>query len=114
MRPARVDHHQRTTMGIALYFIGAIVAFVCFVIVLIKMFQVEKDQIWLPIIAIFCGIIAFIWGWAKGGPGLKKVMLAWSAGIVLMLIGGVLGGFSYRLNSTYGEDAGLREAPASR
>lgn len=81
-------------MGTTLYILGAIVSLVCLIIVLIKMFQRENDRIWLPIISIFCQIIAFVWGWAKGGPELKKIMFIWTAGIVLMLIGGLLGGFA--------------------
>lgn len=73
-------------IGSAILTIGAIASFVCWIMVLIKMFQTEKPLI--GVLGILCGLWAFIWGWMKAGTlGLKKIMLIWSACFVLTIIG---------------------------
>ena len=64
-------------------YLAGIVALVCWVIVLIKMFN--KSAV-LGIVGIAtCGLVAFIWGWAKAGEEkLMKVMLAWTVCIILL------------------------------
>jgi hypothetical protein len=58
---------------------------VCLIIVVIKMIQ--DGQTALGIISIFCGIIAFIYGWVKVREwNLMPVMLVWTACIVLRII----------------------------
>lgn len=64
---------------------------VCFVLVLIKQFQL--GSVVHGIIGIVtCGLWTFIWGWLNSGKhGLKNVMLIWTAlvllGIVIQVVG---------------------------
>lgn len=65
-------------------------SFVCFVMVLIKMFQNEGAL--KGILGLICSIYAFIWGWMNADKlGIKNVMLGWTACIVLQILGGVGG-----------------------
>ena len=64
---------------------------ICWILVLIKMFQ--NGQTGLGILSIFCGIVAFIYGWVKVNEwNLKTVMIVWTAcwalSIVLVVAGG--------------------------
>jgi hypothetical protein len=69
-------------IGSILTGVCALVGLACWVIVLIKMFKTEQPI--HGIIAIFCGIYAFIWGWMKASThGLKKIMLIWTASLIL-------------------------------
>jgi hypothetical protein len=66
--------------------IGGILSLVCAILVLIQLFK--KEGVGLGILGIFCGIYTYIWGWLKSKElGLTKIMLGWTAGIVIMLIG---------------------------
>ena len=65
--------------------VAALGSIVCFILVLIQMFK--RDQIALGIISIFCGIVAFVYGWMKSGEwGIRNVMLAWTGCIVLQIV----------------------------
>ena len=78
-------------MGI-LGWVMNIVALVCWVLVLVKLFQdKEKNGVIHGILGIVtCGLWAFIWGWIQAGRlNLTKVMIAWSLAIILSF---VLGG----------------------
>ena len=78
-------------MGYALYIIGILGWLACWVIVLIKMFKTEKPLI--GILGILCGLWAFIWGWMNATKlGLKNVMLAFTASLVLCIVGGAMSG----------------------
>ena len=75
-------------------------AFVCFIIVLIKQFQV--GGVVHGIIGIItCGIWTFIWGWINSGKvGIKNIMLIWTALIVISIILGIaFGGFNYSFHA---------------
>jgi len=77
--------------------------------VLIKMFQNEKPLI--GILGIFCGLWTFIWGWMKSSTlGLKKIMMIWSACIVLSIVGNILYGVGMAAKIQSGE---LQPTPAS-
>jgi hypothetical protein len=78
-------------IGILLLALGGIGSLVCWIMVLIKMFQNEKPLI--GILGILCNLWAFIWGWMKATPlNLKKVMLLWTVCIVVAVIGNVIYG----------------------
>ncbi|GAA5495504.1 hypothetical protein Rhal01_01679 [Rubritalea halochordaticola] len=64
-----------------LYWAAAAVAFVCWIMVLIQMFKDEK--ILLGILSIFCGIVAFIWGWMNVAKVGQKLMLIWTIAVVI-------------------------------
>jgi len=75
-------------------------AFVCFIIVLIKQFQV--GGVVHGIIGIItCGIWTFIWGWINSGKaGIKNIMLIWTALIVVSIILAIaFGGFNYSFHA---------------
>ena len=68
---------------------------VCFIVVLIKQFQVG-GAVHGIIGIITCGIWTFIWGWMNAGKiGAKNIMLIWTVLAVVALVLGAMGGFSY-------------------
>ena len=69
--------------------IAGLVSFVCFILVLIKIFKdKEKNGVLHGIIGIVtCGLWALIWGWMNVGRyNNKNVMLAWTVCIVLSMV----------------------------
>jgi hypothetical protein len=67
-----------------IFFILVIIAFVCWLKVLIALFK--KEGAGLGILGILCSIYAFIWGWMKSTElGLKKTMVWWTIAIVAMI-----------------------------
>jgi len=57
---------------------------VCFVLVVIKLFQ--QKGVLHGILGILCGIYTFIWGWMESGRlGIKNIMLIWTVLIVVSL-----------------------------
>ncbi len=80
-------------MGAALYGIGAIGGLVCWIIVLIKMFQ--QAGVVHGIIGIICGLWAFIWGWMNATPAnIRNVMIAWTVFVILSFVGAGMSGFA--------------------
>jgi hypothetical protein len=76
-----------------LSYIAMLGSLVCWVMVLIKMFPAEGPL--KGILAVICGLYAFIWGWMNAGRfGLRNVMLAWTACFVVSLVVGMAGGMS--------------------
>jgi len=69
-------------------------AFVCQIIVIVKMFQ--NAGVLQGIIGLVCGIWAFIWGWMNSDKVGKNIMLAWTVLIILYaVLAGLSGGFNY-------------------
>ena len=68
---------------------------ICFIIVVVKMFQ--NAGVLQGILGLICGIWAFIWGWMNAGKvGLKNVMMIWTLLLILAIILNVVsGGFNY-------------------
>lgn len=65
--------------------IVGIAVFVLFILVLIKLFQNEGTG--KGILGLICGLYTFIWGWMKHKElNITKIMIAWSALIVLSMI----------------------------
>lgn len=57
---------------------------VCFVIVVIKLFQ-QKGALH-GILGILCALYTFIWGWQNAGSlNIKNIMMIWTALIVVGL-----------------------------
>lgn len=74
------------TIGGILIFIAGLTSFVCWIMVLIKMFKTESSPL-MGIIGIICNLWAFIWGWMNAGKlGIKNLMLIWTAAIVLTAV----------------------------
>ena len=58
---------------------------VCWVFVLIKIFQ--DKNIGVGIVGIICPLVAFIYGWVKANEyGIQKIMLIWTALIVAGIV----------------------------
>jgi hypothetical protein len=58
---------------------------ICFIIVLIKLFQNEGAL--KGILGLICGLFTFIWGWMNADRlGIKNIMLIWTALILISLI----------------------------
>ena len=70
---------------------------ICFIIVLVKMFQTAG--VLQGILGLICGLWCFIWGWMNAGKlGIKNIMLIWTVLILLNIVLGVAGGgFSYSI-----------------
>ena len=63
----------------------ALVAFVCWIIMLIKIFKAGETL--YGVLGIFCGIVAFVYGWSKADDlDAKPIMLAWTASIIAYVI----------------------------
>jgi tellurite resistance protein TehA-like permease len=74
---------------IAILGICAIANIVCWIIVLVKIFQ--SQQIAIGVIGILCGIVAFIYGWMKSDEWkIKNIMLIWTIAIVGQIIAEVM------------------------
>ena len=68
--------------------IGAII---CFIIVLIKLFQ-EKGALHGILGILSCGLYPLIWGWIHAGRlNIKNVMLAWTILIIANLVLSAMG-----------------------
>lgn len=80
-----------TAIGMILLGLGGIGSLVCWIMVLIKMFQNDKPLI--GVLGILCSLWAFIWGWMKAGTlGLKKVMMIWTVCLGVTIVGNVIYG----------------------
>src|SRR5688572_22080539 len=72
--------------------LAGIGTFICFIIVLIKLFQ-QKGALH-GILGLICGIYTFIWGWMNATRlNIKNVMLAWT---ILLVVYGVFAGLAAR------------------
>ena len=71
--------------------IGSII---CFIIVLVKLFQTEG--VVQGILGLICSLWTFIWGWMNAGKlGIKNIMIVWTVLILLGIIIGIAGGSFY-------------------
>lgn len=68
---------------------------VCFIMVLIKLFQNEGAL--KGVLGLICGLYTFIWGWINATKlGIKNIMLIWTVLLILSLVFNIAsGGFSY-------------------
>jgi len=77
-------------LGILSILVG-IGSLICWIMVLIKMFPAEG--VLKGILAIICGLYAFIWGWMKKDEhDLGTIMIAWTACAVISIILNVIVG----------------------
>ena len=68
--------------------IGSII---CWVMVLIKLFQ-NEGPLW-GILGIICGLYALIWGWMNADKyNIRKIVMIWTALVVAMIVLQVLTG----------------------
>lgn len=58
---------------------------ICFIIVLIKLFQNEGAL--KGILGLICGLYTFVWGWMNADRlGIKNIMIIWTILIIVSLI----------------------------
>jgi hypothetical protein len=71
-------------MGILAMCVG-LGSLICFIIVLIKLFQNEGAL--KGILGLICGLYTFIWGWINADKlGIKNIMLIWTLLILVSLV----------------------------
>ena len=76
--------------------LASIVCLVCWILVLIKMFPAEGPL--KGILAIICGLYAFIWGWMNASRfNLRNIMIAWTIGILVAVAMNFMGASVYPL-----------------
>jgi hypothetical protein len=75
--------------------VASLGSLICFIIVLVKMFQ--NAGALQGILGLICGLWCFIWGWMNAGKlGIKNIMLIWTVLILLSIVLNVAsGGFNY-------------------
>lgn len=67
---------------------------ICFIIVLVKLFQ--ENGILHGILGLICGLYTFIWGWINASRlNIRNIMMIWTLLIVVSLILTALGGGYY-------------------
>lgn len=75
-------------MGMILGLLGMVVGLVnlvCFVMVLIKLFQ--DKGVGHGLLGLICGLYTFIWGWQNVEKNQNKnIMQAWTACIILSIV----------------------------
>jgi hypothetical protein len=63
----------------------ALGSIICFIIVLIKLFQNEGAL--KGILGLICSLYTFIWGWMNATKlGIKNIMLIWTLLIIVMVV----------------------------
>lgn len=68
-----------------LLMVAGIAQFVCFIIVVIKLFQNEGPL--YGILGIICGIYTLVWGWMNADKlNIRKIVLAWTILIAVQLV----------------------------
>jgi hypothetical protein len=96
----RLDFKQETmvmaTLGYLLSGVAGIASLVCFIMVIMAMFQHNQTGLGVAcIVLIFCigigGLIAFIYGWVKSSEwNLKNIMLIWTAAFAVGIVGAIV------------------------
>lgn len=109
--PTTTETKIMLAIGLVLLGVGGIGSLVCWIMILIKMFQ--NDKVLIGILGIFCGLWAFIWGWMKSSTlGTKKIMMLWSACIGLSIVGNIIYGTAMVAKVQSGEIQVPQPAPA--
>ena len=86
-------------LGQVLYVVGGIGCLVCFILVLVQMFQRGRTGLGVACIVLgFCcgigSVVAFVYGWVRHREwGLTNVMIAWTGFWILTAVGYVLNPF---------------------
>jgi hypothetical protein len=71
-------------LGILAMLVG-IGCLICYVIVLIKLFQNEGAL--KGILGIICGLYTFVWGWMNADRlGVKNIMMIWTLLLIIQLV----------------------------
>jgi hypothetical protein len=83
------------TLGSILVGIAGLVSIVCFIMVVVKMFQNGKSGLGIATILLLCcgigGLVAFIYGWMKSTEwNIRNLMLAWTVAIIIGIVGNLM------------------------
>jgi hypothetical protein len=84
------------TVGTILGAVAGLGSLVCYVLVLIKMFQNGQTGLGIAcIVLLLCcglgGLIAFVYGWIKAGEwGITNIMMIWTVFVVLNIASGIM------------------------
>jgi len=71
-------------LGILAMLVG-IGCLICFIIVVIKLFQNEGAL--KGILGLICGLYTFIWGWMNSDKlGIRNIMMIWTLLIIIQLL----------------------------
>jgi hypothetical protein len=75
--------------------VASLGSLICFIIVLVKLFQ--NAGVLQGILGLICGLWTFIWGWMNAGKlRITNLMLIWTLLILLSIVLNVAsGGFNY-------------------
>lgn len=82
--------------------VTGLVGFVCWVLVLIKMFQNGHTGLAIACIPLtFCCVIGYfivlIFGWVKAGEwNIKNIMIVWTAALLISIVAGALNPGQYK------------------
>jgi hypothetical protein len=75
--------------------IAGLVSLVCFIMVLIKLFQAKG--VLHGILGLICSIYTFIWGWMHVDRNANRnVMMAWTAAMLIGFVFNVMGAMMSR------------------
>lgn len=75
--------------------LAGIASFVCFIMVLIKLFQ--RKGVLHGILGLICSIYTFIWGWMSVDENAnRQVMQAWTGAILAGIVFNILGAMMSR------------------
>jgi hypothetical protein len=80
-------------IGQALYYIGGIAGLICFILLLVRMFQEGESRLGtVCIVLAFCGgigsLVAFVVGWVRAREWqVTQIMVVWSLCYILIIAG---------------------------
>ncbi len=82
-------------LGYVLNSIGGLGMLVCFILVIVAMFQRGSSGMAIVCLVLVCcgigGLVAYVYGWIKSGEwGLKNVMIVWTVCLILCVVGNAL------------------------
>lgn len=71
-------------LGILAMLVG-LGSLICFIIVLIKLFQNEGAL--KGVLGLICGLYTFIWGWMNADRlGIRNIMMIWTLLVIIQLV----------------------------
>src|SRR5262245_36869416 len=82
-------------VGNVLNAIGSLGMLVCFILVIVTMFQRGSSGMGIACLLLLCcaigGVVAFVYGWIKSGDwGITRLMTVWTICLILCIIGNAL------------------------
>ncbi len=79
---------------LGLYALCSIASLVCFILVIVKMFQNEQTGLAIAcILLIWCigGLIAFVYGWINASAwGIQTIMMIWTVAMLGSIVLGIM------------------------